>query len=134
MDYHTKLRHIVIDNSHSLIWEEAKKEWNASIQGTGDKTCICGKKHIKYLFSLKHKENQVILQPVGSCCIKHFNEAHMNYIVRVSTWGSRLLRTGFYKGKTFDEIIQNHQYIEWLRNHSKKKYFQDLVFYYDNLH
>ena len=70
------LFNLVIQQSQSKNWSEAVLEWEV-IDCTEDETCstecVCGKEGIKYLFTIRNKFNGQEIFPIGSSCIKKFN-------------------------------------------------------------
>ena len=76
----------VIENSNSTNWEDAVHEWD--IVGWDEDTeiqsaCICGKENIRYLFTIKNKENGNVLEPIGSQCIKKFDRKELDEITAI---------------------------------------------------
>lgn len=76
------LEKIVIKNSHSNEWEKAKKEWIARYSGYEITDCVCGQKDIRYVFSIQHKKDRHVLNPIGSSCILYFGEEDMKEVVK----------------------------------------------------
>ncbi len=68
------LKKIVINNSESDNFEIAKLEWEViDVKESEDiEFCICNHE-IKYMYKIQNKINHNILFPIGSECIKHFN-------------------------------------------------------------
>ena len=69
------LMQIVLINSESQNWIDAIGEWDiVDVWEDQDckSTCVCGQKHIKYLYKIENTENNNVLYPVGSSCIKRF--------------------------------------------------------------
>lgn len=65
----------VIDNSESKNWEDAVTEWeiyDVEEDELLEESCICGKEHLRYLFTIKNQLNSKQLYPIGSSCIKKF--------------------------------------------------------------
>lgn len=78
-----KLMKVVKEHIESQNWNEGRKEWIASYIGTGDETCICGKRHIKDLYMITHKTKPNLeLYPVGSSCILQFEDEDMEIVVK----------------------------------------------------
>lgn len=63
----------ILKNSIADTFEEAALEWDVVKCTIGDGTCICGQKHLQYLFRIRNRKNGRELFPVGSECIKKFN-------------------------------------------------------------
>lgn len=70
------LFNLVIQQSQSKNWSEAVLEWEV-VDCTEDETssteCVCGKEGIKYLYTIRNKINGEEIFPIGSSCIKKFN-------------------------------------------------------------
>ena len=65
----------VIDLSESDNWETAVTEWEIADCEEDDslrESCICGKEHLYYLFTIENTLNGNKLFPIGSSCIKKF--------------------------------------------------------------
>ena len=65
----------VMDNSESGCWDDAVKEWeivDVEEDECLEESCICGKEHLRYLFTIENQRNGNKLYPIGSCCIKKF--------------------------------------------------------------
>ncbi|MGL4949264.1 MAG: hypothetical protein ACRC5M_02695 [Anaeroplasmataceae bacterium] len=72
----TTLKNAVLSLSESKHWTQAVNEWDIidSIEDSSlCESCVCGKEHLKYLFTIKNKENDNILYPIGSSCINKFS-------------------------------------------------------------
>lgn len=67
-----RLMQIVIDNSESDIWEEAREEWMITGTFETETQCLCGQKPIIYTTRITNKMNNNVLYPIGSVCIKKF--------------------------------------------------------------
>jgi hypothetical protein len=83
-NFRQQLMNVVVEHSESNVWNQAKTEWIASFIGkdeSGD-FCKCGKENIHYLFSITHKVKNIVLEPIGSSCIRHFNEESMTTVVK----------------------------------------------------
>lgn len=63
----------IIHNSVADKFEEAALEWDVMNCTMGDGTCVCGQKHLQYLFTIKNRHTGKTLYPIGSECIKKFN-------------------------------------------------------------
>ena len=76
----TVLQNVVFDYSTSKEWNEAVQEWEI-VDFEEDKdmlsSCLCGKEHIKYLYTIENKTTGIILNPVGSKCIQKFDRDDM---------------------------------------------------------
>ena len=84
----------VLDNSESKTWELAVTEWEISDVEEDEnleESCICGKEHLRYLFTIKNKLNGNTLYPIGSSCIKKFERDDLKYEVDVKEQLFKLL-------------------------------------------
>lgn len=84
--YYNNLIKAVMDNSEATTWDEAVNEW--SIEDVEEDSslsysCICGKEHLRYLFTIKNKYNCRLLFPIGSSCIKKFNRDDLDEEVSI---------------------------------------------------
>lgn len=79
--YYEKLLKVVIDNSEGFSWEESVREWEIHDWEEDEdclSECICGKKGIRYLYTIHNIKNNNFLVPIGSCCIKKFGRSDLN--------------------------------------------------------
>lgn len=73
-----RLQKTILKNSVSKIWAEAAREWE--IAGCDEdeslrSSCLCGRGHLKYLYTLRNKKNGKTLSPIGGACIKKFGRS-----------------------------------------------------------
>ena len=107
------LKMAVIDNSKSKSWELAVQEWEiieCKIAKDEENepvktTCVCGKTHLKYLFTIKNKENDNILFPIGSTCINKFKRDDLDYEITVYEDMFKLIRA--VESKKYIELNSN---------------------------
>lgn len=84
----------VMDSSESNSWESAVAEWEISDVEEDElleESCICGKEHLRYLFTIENKLNGSILYPIGSSCIKKFERDDLKHEVDVKEQLFKLL-------------------------------------------
>lgn len=65
----------VIELSQSNNWDTAVAEWeiaDCEEDDTLSESCVCGKEHLYYLFTIENAINGNTLFPIGSSCIKKF--------------------------------------------------------------
>ena len=65
----------VIELSQSSDWDTAVAEWeiaDCEEDDTLSESCVCGKEHLYYLFTIENAINGNTLFPIGSSCIKKF--------------------------------------------------------------
>ncbi|KGL43562.1 hypothetical protein [Listeria newyorkensis] len=82
-----KLFKEVVDNSNSDVWEDAVKEWMIGDCREDDnmlESCVCGKEHLKYLFTIENRENGNVLTPIGSSCIEKFERKDLNEFTKIN--------------------------------------------------
>lgn len=93
----------ILDASTGRTWEEAVKEWeiiDCEEDEQCDSFCICGKEHIRYLYTIRNTETGKTLYPIGSSCIKKFQRDDMDEEIAVMEGMFRLYRA-----------IRNHERI-----------------------
>lgn len=79
--YVSNLIREVIDLSESDIWEAAVAEWeivDCEEDDSLNESCICGKEHLYYLFTIENTLNGNKLFPIGSSCIKKFGRGDLD--------------------------------------------------------
>lgn len=67
----------VMELSQANNWEDAVEEWEIVGYEEDDScssSCVCGKENLKYLFTIKNSVNGNSLFPIGSECIKKFQQ------------------------------------------------------------
>jgi len=123
----------VLKQSESKCLDDALNEWDITNNIVSDTTCICGKKHIVDTYEITNRQNNNILYPIGSSCIKKFNNLNLITQMKVVNHKDSIFKNEGRKhnGKTYDWICQNDpQYIEYLDNVCLKKKYKALVEYY----
>lgn len=74
---HKKLIINIIENSINKEWDKAKNEWYCyNLKEDEDGICVCGH-HLKNLYYIKNKHNDISLI-VGSSCVKKFKNNQMD--------------------------------------------------------
>lgn len=94
----------VMDNSESEYWEQAVAEWeivDVEEDEYLEESCICGKEHLRYLFTIKNKLNGNELYPIGSSCIKKFERDDLRLEVDIKEQLFKLLHA-----------VENNQYLQ----------------------
>lgn len=92
--YFKNLIKVVVDNSESKDWKSAVDEWKIIDVVEDEKleeSCICGKEHLRYLFTIKNEENGRKLYPIGRLCIKKFERKELKYEVNIKEQLFKLL-------------------------------------------
>lgn len=103
----------VLDASTRKTWEEAVKEWeiiDCEEDEQCESFCVCGKEHIRYLYTIRNKETGRTIYPIGSSCIKKFQRDDMDEEIAVMEGMFRLYRA-----------IRNHERIELSSKFFSKK-------------
>lgn len=94
----------VMDNSESEYWEDAVTEWeivDVEEDEHLEESCICGKEHLRYLFTIKNQLNGNELYPIGSSCIKKFERDDLKHLVDVKEQLFKLLHA-----------VEDNQYLQ----------------------
>ncbi|MBC6164649.1 hypothetical protein HB999_14470 [Listeria booriae] len=81
------LLHVVMENSEHNDWQDAVQEWeieDCQEDDNQEESCICGKEHLKYLFTIKNKNNGKVLTPIGSSCIKKFEREELDELTSIN--------------------------------------------------
>ena len=119
--YYENLIKKVIELSESNIWERAVQEWeifDCEIDDSLTESCVCGKEHLKYLFTIRNIKNGNELYPIGSTCINKFDRDDLDYEVSVYEDMFRLIRA-----------VENNEYIELTSQYFSRKL---LAYLYEN--
>lgn len=119
MKYH--LIDVICKNSESNSWEDAVKEWDIvgfDVDEDCSSKCVCGKEDIKYLFKIQNHLNNVILDPIGSKCIKKFCRKDLSDEVDVCEQIAKLL-----------DKVSNNQFVEFTSDLFSRKL---LKYLYEN--
>ncbi|MDE7406062.1 MAG: hypothetical protein K2M89_04250 [Clostridiales bacterium] len=98
------LAQVVIHASVANDWFNAVQEWeiyDCIEDNLCESSCICGKEHIKYLYTIRNRQNGNALHPIGSTCIKKFGRIDLNDEISVIEGLFYLLHA-----------IRNHEFIE----------------------
>lgn len=111
----------VMDNSESKYWDDAVTEWEI-VDVEEDKrlkgSCICGKEHLRYLFTIKNQLNGNELYPIGSSCIKKFERDDLSLEVDIKEQLFKLLHA-----------VEDNQYIQLSSEYFSRKllkYLRDI--------
>ena len=75
-----RLAQAVVDASAATTWKEAVLEWQVSgcaEDGDAEGVCVCGHRHLRYLFEIWNPVTQRTLFPIGSVCIRRFDRADL---------------------------------------------------------
>lgn len=71
----------VIGLSVADDWEGARREWEivgCEVDETHSATCVCGKDGLRYVYTIANTETGETLSPIGSSCIKKFEQSDMD--------------------------------------------------------
>jgi len=86
MNKFEKLENTIIKNSISNRWNSAVQEWDIISMDEDEyasSECICGNEGLRYLFEIKNRNNNNVLFPIGSTCIKHFEREDLSLEVNI---------------------------------------------------
>jgi hypothetical protein len=113
------LKDAILESSVSDEFEIASAEWYVNYYVViPEMTCICGQQHCKYIYSIKNWNNENILFPIGSECMKYFNwnEEEAGIINAYNKWHEKLYNNpeGPYHKMPFYEVIKDVDYIRRL--------------------
>lgn len=111
--YMSNLIRRVLDASHGRTWEEAVREWeivDCEEDEQCDAFCVCGKEHIRYLYTIRNELTGRTIYPIGSSCIKKFHRNDMDEETTVMEGMFRLYRA-----------IRNQERIELSSKYFSKK-------------
>ena len=81
------IKKILHNSFNSDSWESAVQEWNITDVIEDDNmlsSCICGKEHLRYLYTITNILNGKILYPIGSKCIKKFERPDLNEHISIT--------------------------------------------------
>lgn len=70
----------VVAQSESSDWITAKGEWtitDVSEDEDAETQCVCGQENLRYLYTIQNQLNDNVLFPIGSQCIKQFDETDL---------------------------------------------------------
>lgn len=79
--YWLNLIQAVLTLSEANDWKSAVAEWyldDVEEDENLEESCVCGKEHLRYFFTIRNVLNNNTLYPIGSSCIKKFNRADLN--------------------------------------------------------
>ena len=120
----------VIGLSVADDWEGARREWEivgCEVDETHSATCVCGKEGLRYVYTIANTETGETLSPIGSSCIKKFEQSDMDEELAGWQQAIKLMEEAARIGKEDSEaqerkcqaIIMQSIY-PWLRNLWKK--------------
>lgn len=115
------LKSAILEKSIADDMYYATKEWMViSYELETESTCICSKQNITKCFTITNIKTGETLYPVGSQCIKRFENDEINdeakLVVKISKMGKTKLKEGKNSGKTFDYLFTNEKgYVSFLR-------------------
>lgn len=130
----------VLEASVGHDWDEVRQnEW--MVRGCDQsmhETCVCTKTDLVHTYTIVNVKNGNQLHPIGSRCIKYFQNEIMDDDAKILSWGYLKFKYGKYEGKTFKEVYEsNPGYLKYLaenRNASrsvhKNKHYDKAVQYY----
>lgn len=103
----------VMDASFGTTWEEAVREWeivDCEEDEECESYCVCGKEHIRYLYTIRNVETGRQIYPIGSSCIQKFQRDDLEEEIAVMEGMFKLYRA-----------IRNREMIELSSKYFSKK-------------
>ena len=131
------LHAVIIENSESKVFLEAREEWditNAYQSSDLSGYCICGKEHIALQYEIRNRLNDNIIHPIGSKCIGNFGLSRLKTITKTVESGRDIFKepgehfgdpiSVVYNDKTFmSKVISGKKQFKDIRRRNKlKKY------------
>lgn len=101
---HERLVAAIMENSRARYWEDAVLEWEIEDYAEDSslrESCICGQKHLRYLYTIRNRETNVVLEPIGSTCIQKFDRKDLDDFTATTERMFELLHA-----------VQDNKYIE----------------------
>lgn len=120
-NYYENFVSVILENSESKNWDEAKTEWDITDVYEDEslsESCICGKENLRYVYTITNRINGKSLYPIGSHCITHFENANLNERIETDKQLFKLAHA-----------INAHETIDFSSKYFSKKL---LTFLYDN--
>lgn len=111
---------IINQNSTSENFQTNSREWSVMEcidQGEDTERCICGKEGIRYCYRIYNNKTNKSLYPIGSSCIKKFNNEDMNSQMKTLTELADFKR--YFKEVVLLAITKNEYNpieFKWLKN------------------
>lgn len=103
----------VMDASFGTTWEEAVREWeivDCEEDEECESYCVCGKEHIRYLYTIRNVETGRQICPIGSSCIRKFQRDDLEEEISIMEGMFKLYRA-----------IRNQEMIELSSKYFSKK-------------
>lgn len=123
------LKQLILKYSVSNEIEIASSEWYVYryvVDDTCTTACICGQENCKYIYTIKNKNNDTKLEPVGSSCMHYFNwdEQEAEIFNCYEKWHEKLYNNqgGRYDKIAFNQIIKDVEYIESIQYNFSAEY------------
>lgn len=142
-DKNYKLIDEVMNCSKADDWQNAKTEWqivnytDVELTEDDEHTCVCGKEGLKHLYTIQNTITKKTLFPIGSVCIKKFENEGLNS--QLNYWKQLLQlknavvgygknnRIDFYKDKKkfSRKLIRYMFYLDFI-NYEQKNFLIDM--------
>lgn len=116
--YREKLLKAVIEKSESKKWELAVLEWIiADVEEDENlkSSCVCGKEHLRYLYTIHNEKTGEYIFPIGSQSIKKFGRSDLDEYTTITESMFKLLHA-----------IRNNEFIELTADYFSRKLVLDL--------
>ena len=114
---YVQLMKTVVEHSESPLMEVAKAEWfiTGHYKEEDGVTCLCGHPECKYVYIIANFNNNNLLAPIGSECMKHFewDDQEKTILGAYEKWHFKKYRNPGLKHdqKEFNEVIKDVEYI-----------------------
>ncbi len=112
------IRTVLRNSDDSECWEAAVQEWSITdvIEDEElESTCICGKEHLRYLYTIRNDLNGNVLFPIGSKCIKKFNRTDLDEYTATTERLFQLLHA-----------VRNNEFIDLSSKYFSRKLLREL--------
>lgn len=111
----------IIEQSDSTDWINASHEWYDSdmvVDSTMSESCICSQPNLKYQFTIKNKVNGNELFPIGSECIKFFQDEVMTNSTQIRLDVQALVdHVSASKYISYDSPLFTRKVLKYLHEH-----------------
>jgi hypothetical protein len=138
------LKAIVIRLSENKDWEIAKFEWYVERYYDDYRcttTCNCTKEGLRHVYVIKNRLNGNRVTPVGSVCIKRFENQEMikemmslrQFYKEIKKWGKRVFTHSVKRGQSIEDICEDSGFIQFVKTKRKRGFDEERNADYDKL-
>jgi len=120
---YVRLMKTVVEHSESPLMEVARAEWyiTGHYKEENGVTCLCGHEECKYVYIIANFNNNNLLAPIGSDCMKYFqwDDQEKTILGAYEKWHFKKYRNPGLKHdqKEFNEVIKDVEYIRMMQKH-----------------